>query len=166
MPNPNIGPVSTISAGFVQPVGALFDGTNVWITDFADSRLKKLDSNGVILQSVPVGTGPELSVFDGSNIWVPSYFGNTLTVVRAKDGVVLANLTGNGLSGAVQAVFDGERRSSSRTFLEIVCRCGRRLTWHAISLSHSVQPLGACGDGINFESHLQGGTGALGVVAF
>jgi DNA-binding beta-propeller fold protein YncE len=160
------GSVLTISTGFSQPVGALFDGSNVWITDFGDARLKKLDSNGVILQSVAVGTGPELPVFDGSNIWVPSYFSNTLTVVRAKDGVVLANLTGNGLNGAVQAVFDGER-------ILVTNFLGNSVSlWKAADLTPirsiwlNATPFGACSDGINFWVVLQAGEGAPGVMAF
>ena len=142
--------VFTISTGFAQPVGALFDGTNVWITDFADSRLKKLDSNGAILPSVPVGTGPEAPVFDGTNIWVPSYFSDSLTVVRAKDGVVLGNLTGNGLSRPLQAAFDGER-------ILVTNFLGNSVSlWKATDLTPirsiplSSTPFGACSDGVNF----------------
>ncbi len=144
--------VATIPGGFIQPNGALFDGSNVWVTDFGDDRLKKVDSNGIILQSVPVGTGPEAPVFDGSNIWVPNYYSNTLTVVRARDGLVLANLSGSGLSNPLQAAFDGEP-------ILVTNFTGNGVSlWRATDLTPiRILPtftdglsLGACSDGTNF----------------
>jgi hypothetical protein len=150
------GDASTFTAGFAAPVGALFDGTSVWVTDFAANDLKKLDSNGNILQSVPCGTGPQLPAYDGANIWVPSYYSNSVTVVRAKDGLVLASLTGNGLSGAVQAAFDGER-------ILVTNSLGHNVSlWKAADLTEigssflynllgqAVTPYGVCSDGIGF----------------
>jgi DNA-binding beta-propeller fold protein YncE len=140
------------AAGFATPVGALFDGTNIWVTDFAANDLKKLDSNGNILQSVPCGTGPQLPVYDGANIWVPSYYSNSVTVVRARDGLVLATLTGNGLNGATQAAFDGER-------ILVTNLLGHSLSlWKAADLTEiastalgfGVSPYGVCSDGIGF----------------
>jgi hypothetical protein len=72
------------------------------------NALKKLDSNANVIQTVTVGTQPDRPVFDGSNIWVPNLAANSLSVVRASDEVVLATLTGNGLSNPVQAAFDGQ----------------------------------------------------------
>src|SRR5262249_58124636 len=66
-------------------------------------------SSGDIVQSVAVGSKPGLSVFDGSNIWVPNFSDNSITVVRARDGMVLGTLTGNGLNKPVEAAFDGQR---------------------------------------------------------
>jgi DNA-binding beta-propeller fold protein YncE len=68
--DPDTGiPTITITTGFTKPIGILYDGANTWVTDLGDNKLKKLDSNGNILQSVPVGSTPELPVFDGNNIW-------------------------------------------------------------------------------------------------
>jgi hypothetical protein len=56
-----------------------------------------------------VGSGPAFPVFDGSNLWVPNYLDNSVTVVRVRDGMVLATLTGNELNHPVSAAFDGQR---------------------------------------------------------
>src|SRR4029434_6653294 len=52
--------VATISTGFSQPYGILYDGANIWVTDYGDGTLKKLNSTGAILQSIPVGIHPSL----------------------------------------------------------------------------------------------------------
>jgi hypothetical protein len=124
------------------------------VTDQGDNKLKKLDSNGAILQSVSMDAQPNFPVFDGSNIWVPNTGGNSLTVVRARDGLVLANLTGNGLSGPLQAAFDGER-------ILVTNQTGKSLSmWKATDLTpmgtfpfspdYVGTPNGVCSDGINF----------------
>ena len=46
-------------------------------------------------------------MFDGTNIWTPNSDDNSVSVVRASTGVVIATLTGNGLKGPVpQAIRD------------------------------------------------------------
>jgi hypothetical protein len=145
--------VTNITAGFSQPVGILFDGANVWVTDFGDNKLKKLDSNGNVLQSIDVGTGPQHPVFDGANIWVPNFTDNSVTVVRTRDGMVLATLTGNGLSSPHQIAFDGQRILVTNSG-----GAGGVSLWNATTLapigsatvSLGIQPVGACSDGINF----------------
>jgi hypothetical protein len=108
--DPDSGAPNNITMGFTDPEGMVFDGTNVWVTDAGDSTIKKLDSNGVVIQSVVVGSNPEIPAFDGSNIWVPSNNGSpSVSVIRARDGQVLATLTGNSLNGPLQAAFDGQR---------------------------------------------------------
>ena len=101
--------VTPVSSGFSQLTGILYDGTNMWVTDSQAGTLLKLDSNGAILQTIPVGTFPDFPIFDGTNIWVPNGLSNSLTVVRASTGAVLATLTGNGLDRPHSAAFDGER---------------------------------------------------------
>ena len=100
--------VNTVTAGFTHPNGILYDGANMWVTDQFADRLLKLDSNGIIIQFVIVGNSPQFPVFDGTNIWVVTD-SDSVTVVRASTGAVLANLTGNGLDGPITAAFDGER---------------------------------------------------------
>jgi hypothetical protein len=117
--------VTTVTSGFSQPQGAVFDGTNVWVTDQNASRLYKLDGGGAILQTVTVGTTPVYPAFDGANIWVPSQVGQSVTVVRASSGAVLATLTGNGIAGPQSAAFDGSACWSPGW---AGCRCGRRRT--------------------------------------
>jgi YVTN family beta-propeller protein len=156
--------VTTVTAGFTQPYGILYDGANMWVTDAGTNpgNLFKLDSNGAIIQTVTVDTSPTYPVFDGTNIWVLNYGSNTVTVVRASTGAVLATLTGNGLNGPSTAAFDGER---------ILVTNGNGDTvslWKAADLSPlgslssgpNTFPFGACSDGLNFWIVLNG-TGKL-----
>ena len=101
---------TTVTAGFVQPSGVVFDGANMWVTDFNAGKLLKLDSAGAILQTVTTDSnGPTGPAFDGSSLWVPNGDSNSIRVVRAGSGAVLATLTGNGLNFPLQAAFDGQR---------------------------------------------------------
>ena len=93
----------------LSPTGILNDAANVWVTDQTAGTLLKLDSVGVILQTVTVGASPLFPVFDGANIWVPNRNSDTVSVVRVATGAVLATLTGNGIGGPASAAFDGER---------------------------------------------------------
>jgi hypothetical protein len=148
--------VNTVTAGFSSPRGILYDGANMWVTDYGASELFKLDSNGAIIQTVFVGAFPLFPVFDGTNIWVPNSIDNSVTVVRASTGVVLATLTANGLAGPSTAAFDGER-------ILVVNSGGSSVSlWKATDLSPlgSVStglagPFGACSDGLNFWITLQ-----------
>jgi hypothetical protein len=157
--DPDTGGTTNIATGFLACRGILFDGTNLWVTDVGDNELKKLDSNGNVIQTVFV-LGPQFPVFDGSNIWVPNNGPNSLTVVRARDGVVLATLNGNGLSFPWQAAFDGQRILVTNELGNIVSQ------WKAADLTpignlvidgpNNAFPFGACSDGINFWITLQG----------
>jgi hypothetical protein len=149
--DPDLPSFTTFSAGFNSPRGILFDGANVWVTDAGDATLKKLDSGGSLLQSVPVGTNPGFPAFDGANIWVPNTNSSSITVVRVRDGAVLATLMGNGLSFPESAAFDGQRI--------LVANDGNSLSlWKAADLTPignfltgaNTHPLGACSDGVNF----------------
>ncbi len=154
--DPDTGAATTLT-GFNQLFGILFDGANLWVTDANVGMLRKLDSSGAIVQSVPVGVSPQFPVFDGSNIWVPNQFGPSVSVVRARDGMVLATLTGNGLSGPAQAAFDGQR-------VLVTNQSGDSVSlWNATDLTPigsfttgaGTGPFGACSDGINFWVTLQ-----------
>jgi hypothetical protein len=154
--DPDSGSTLNLTAGIVSPIGILFDGANLWVTDDGDNNLKKLDTNGNVIQSVPVGNNPLFPVFDGNNIWVPNRFGNSVTVVRARDGMVLTTLTGNGLANPTKAAFDGQRI--------LVTNVDSVSLWKAADLTPignfptgpGTFPQGACSDGINFWITLQG----------
>ena len=142
--------VTTVTAGFGTPVGALFDGSNVWVTDSAGGTLMKLNSSAAVLQTVTVGSSPELPIFDGANIWVPNLNSNSVSVVRASSGAVLATLTGNGLNFPFQAAFDGAR-------VLVTNQLGLSVSlWKAADLTAIGKtpagdaPTGACSDGIYF----------------
>ena len=154
-----IGFESTVTAGFSQLFGILFDGSNIWVTDGAASKLLKLDSGGAILQTVTVGTQPRYPVFDGSNIWVPNYTSNSISVVRASTGVVLATLTGNGLLGPAAAAFDGQRILVTNFIGSSVSlwKAGD-LTALDSSFGAVIQPNGVCSDGLDFWIASYGGS--------
>jgi sugar lactone lactonase YvrE len=152
--------VSTVAAGFNSPHGVLYDGANMWLTNEGSSpdKLLRLDSSGAILQSVNMGQAPFFPVFDGTNIWVPSVNSNTITVVRASTGAILATLSGNGLNNPFTAAFDGER-------ILVTNFGGRSVSlWNAADLSplgsvstaSGTLPWGACSDGLNFWITLEG----------
>jgi len=110
--DPNTGATTNFTAGFSVPPGILFDGASLWVTDFGDNKLKKLDTMGNVIQGVSVGNNPQFPVFDGSNIWVPNHNDGSGTVVRARDGTVLATLTGNGTVELLAPVLCGCRSFS------------------------------------------------------
>jgi hypothetical protein len=149
--------VTTVTTGFSHPAGALYDGANVWVTDNAAGTLLKLGSAGAILQTVTVGTNPELPVFDGTNIWVPNTSSSSVSVVRASSGAVLQTLTGNGLNSPIAAAFDGQRVLITNFSGDSVS------LWKAADLTalgsfatgSSTAPTGACSDGVNFWITLQ-----------
>jgi len=102
--------VTTVTAGFTGPLGALYDGANVWVTDNASGLLFKLDGGGTILQTITTEGSPGHPAFDGENLWVPTDGAvSSVLVVRAKTGAVLATLTGNELLDPRAAAFDGQR---------------------------------------------------------
>jgi hypothetical protein len=95
--------------GFGQLSGILYDGANIWVTDFDNDKLIKLGQNGGVLQEVAVGDGPWGLAFDGTNLWV-SLDAGPVVIVRAATGSIVKTLTGNGLSGAFGTLaYDGER---------------------------------------------------------
>jgi hypothetical protein len=153
--------VTTVTSGFLGPDGILFDGTNIWVTDYSAGKLLKLGSDGAILQTVTLGTGLSYPAFDGTNIWVPIDDSNTVAVVRASSGSILATLTGNGIVDPGSAAFDGQR------VLVTERDTGNVSLWKAADLtpigtfpiaSASSDPFGACSDGVSFWITLHGGS--------
>jgi sugar lactone lactonase YvrE len=155
--------VTTTAGGYQVPMGILHDGANIWITDpqFLDrpdqlpvpGTLLKLSGTGGVLQTVTVGSNPAFPIFDASNIWVPNSAEDSVSVVRASNGAVLATLTGNGLSNPIQAAFDGQR-----VLLTNFSSDGSVSVWKAADLTPlgtfpmpaGSVPIGACSDGVNF----------------
>jgi hypothetical protein len=149
--------VATVFGGLVAPVGILFDGLSIWVPDFGAGNMLKLDQNGSIVNSVNLGTGPQLPAFDGTNIWVPNSVASTLSVVRVAAAAVVATLSGNGLSSPLQAAFDGQR-------ILVINQNNSVSLWKAADLTpignfstgSGSNPIGACSDGNNFWITLNG----------
>ncbi|HKQ08196.1 MAG TPA: hypothetical protein VJ464_23930 [Blastocatellia bacterium] len=148
--------VTTIATGLVGVHGIVYDGSNIWVTDA--TTLKKLDSNGNILLTVNVGSNPEAPAFDGQNIFVPNQSSNTVTVINAAAGTVVATLSGNGLNGPFAVAFDGQRvlvtnQSGSSVSL---WRVSDLTPLGSFSTGPGTNPIGVCSDGINFWIAIDG----------
>jgi DNA-binding beta-propeller fold protein YncE len=156
--------VTNVATGFTSLRGILYDGANIWVTEYVSvgvGKLHKLDANGATLQSVDVGGDPRHMAFDGINLWVPNVGSGTVSVVRATgslSGTVIATLSGNGLAGPIQAAFDGER-------VLVTNLSGNSVSlWKAtdlaplgsVSTGSGTDPFGACSDGVNFWVTLYG----------
>jgi hypothetical protein len=162
----NLVVVSTVTTGFNAPYGILYDGANIWVTDTGAGTLLRLDSNANILQTVTVGSEPAFPVFDGANIWVPNYGDNSITVVQASTGNVVATISAdanNQLNGPNGASFDGER-------ILVANYAGNSVTLFRaadlgfianMSTGDATNPISACSDGINFWVSLQSTTNLL-----
>jgi len=146
--------VTTITTGFSSLIGILYDGANIWVTDALAGTLLKLDSNGGILQTVVVGDLPVFPVFDGANVWVPNNGSDSITVVRALNGTILANLSGNGLNAPFAAAFDGERilvtnPDPPANSLSLF-RAADLFPLGSFPVLGVNTPKGVCSDGVNF----------------
>jgi hypothetical protein len=156
---PNIP--GTVVGGFAHPIDVLFDGQQVWMTDYGLNTLNRLNSDGSIAQSVSVGVSPGYMAFDGANIWVPNHDGNSITVVQASTGAVVATISSDGanrLSTPLQAAFDGERILVTNPGNDSVTlfRAKDLSLINNVPLATGSAPFGACSDGINFWVTLRG----------
>lgn len=146
-------PVTTVTTGFSHPYGMLYDGANIWVTDSTAGTLLKLDATGAIIQTVTVGEEPLIPVFDGTNIWVPNYLDDSISVVQASTGKVVATIladASNNLRGPLTATFDGGRVLLTNNF------GGTVTVFKAADFSFVANVTvsgawGACSDGIDFR---------------
>lgn len=152
----------SLVGGFSRPTDVVYDGQNVWVSEAGTAnRISKLDANGAILQSVPVGTAPAYMAFDGANLWVPNFTDGTISVVQAATGAVVATIQQtfeNGLFGPLQAAFDGERiliTSHANSKLQLF-RAADLAFLGRIDLPAGALPFGVCSDGVNFWVTLRG----------
>ncbi len=141
-----------VTAGSSAPAGVLYDGANVWVTDYTAGTLLKLDATGTVLQTVTVGVNPVYPAFDGTSLWVPNFSSNSVSVVRASTGAILATLTGNGLFNPEGTAFDGQRILVTNPFGNSVSlwKAADLTAIGTFSTGPSTEPLGACSDGVNF----------------
>ena len=151
--------VTTVGGAFTSPLAVLYDGANIWLTDQEAGTLLKLDANGAILQTVTVGSFPNYPVFDGTNIWVPNGSANSVSVVRASSGAVLATLTGNGLADPQAAAFDGQRvlvTSDGAGGLVSLWSAAGLVPLGSALVGPGTSPINVCSDGVNFWIVLAG----------
>jgi hypothetical protein len=147
------GNVTNVTTGFLAPLGILYDGTNIWVTDHGVGLLR-LDDKGNILQTVSVGNDPDYPVFDGENIWVPNVLDNSITVVQASTGNVVATITAdatNLLDHPSGAAFDGQRvLVTNINGMSVSVFKAADLSFIANLSVAPLQPTAACSDAVNF----------------
>jgi hypothetical protein len=148
-------PTEQLATGFSEPIWILYDGANIWVTDEGAGTLLKLNSGGNVIQTVKVGSSPGQSVFDGANIWVPNALDNSITVVQASTGNVVATITSdasNQLSLPNAVSFDGERilvTNSNAANGTLSLFKAADLSFIA-NVTTGFEPIGPCSDAINF----------------
>jgi DNA-binding beta-propeller fold protein YncE len=148
-------PVTNVASGFMELAGILYDGAHIWVTDELAGTLLQLDAGGAVLQTITVGAVPKFPAFDGTNIWVPNFAGNSITVVQASTGNVVATIAAdanNQLSGPNAASFDGERvLVANELNNSVTVFKAADLSLIGNTSTASFRPLGqVCSDGINF----------------
>jgi DNA-binding beta-propeller fold protein YncE len=157
--------VTTISTGFIAPYGIVYDGAHIWVTDTNAGTLLKLNPAGGVIQTVPVGSHPEIPAFDGANIWVPNTASNSITVVQASTGNVVATISNdasNLLNGPFAASFDGERiMVTNNAGGSVTLFKAADLSFIANVSTGSAHPVAACSDGINFWINVESGGNLL-----
>jgi outer membrane lipoprotein-sorting protein len=132
------------------PIFALFDGSNVWISNRDSHNVTKLQaSDGALLGTFPTGgLSPHWMTFDGSNIWISNSGSNTLAKLRPSDGAVLNTFTTGGSNPSGNA-FDGQNiwevNQASNTVSKIRASDGVTLA----TIPTGVQPVGVAFDGTN-----------------
>ena len=160
--------ISTSLSVGQSPLGLVYDGANVWLTDPGTNpgTLLKLDSGGAILQTVTIGFAPQYPGFDGTNILVPDAAGE-VAIVRPATGAILATLTGNGMSESTHVAFDGERILVTNSIVNTVSlwRAADLAPLGSFSMGGGSVPWGACSDGVNFWVVLQGNGSVNGLLA-
>ncbi len=75
-----------------EPSGIAFDGANIWVANFGDGTVTKLQANdGTVLGTYTIGAGVEPFgiTFDGANIWVSNVAAATVTKLQASTGAIL-----------------------------------------------------------------------------
>jgi DNA-binding beta-propeller fold protein YncE len=59
-----------------------FDGADVWVTNYGDNTVMRLDGhNGKVIHTFRVQGLPVPILWDGGSIWVADYLGNTVNKI-------------------------------------------------------------------------------------
>jgi ABC-type transport system substrate-binding protein/cyclophilin family peptidyl-prolyl cis-trans isomerase/serine/threonine protein kinase len=131
-----------------SPFGICFDGTNIWVATYFNSKIFKLRaSDGAILGTYRVSHIDGDICFDGTNIWVASASANNVIKLSANDGTVLGTYSvGNQPS---DICFDGTNiwvtNYGSNNVTKLRASDGMILGTYAVGTN----PLGICSDGFN-----------------
>jgi YVTN family beta-propeller protein len=149
----NLGGTLKNYGGFSHPVGLVYDGAQMWVTDYGLGALFPVASNGTIGTGVPVGAGPQQPAFDGENIWVPNSLDSSITVIQASSGKLVATIVSDGinmLSVPEQASFDGERILVTNVGNDSVTLFKAADLSVIVNVPFTDTPYGVCSDGSHF----------------
>jgi streptogramin lyase len=131
-----------------QPSWLASDGTNVWVTNYADSTVTKiLASTGAVLGTYSTGasTHPRGIVFDGTYLWTANTNG-TLTQLNTS-GSVVGTFTLNAGSAAWGITYDGTNiwvtDTGNSTVIKVLA--GSVIGTYSVG----TLPFGVCFDGTN-----------------
>ena len=119
---------ATVDVG-IDPVGVVFDGTYVWVSNIGDGTVSRIDpaTNAIVGAPIAVGVGPYGLAFDGANIWVANSNDDDVTRIDAASGTVIGTpiTVGDGPTGIA---FDGTdmwvTNQSSNTVSRIAAASG------------------------------------------
>lgn len=83
------GRAATVAVG-ARPFGVAYDGTRIWVANFAGDTVSRIDAatGTVIGTPIPVGDQPGGIAYDGTHVWVANYWGNSVTRIDAAGTVV------------------------------------------------------------------------------
>lgn len=91
-----------------SPQGIACDGLNMWVANFSNNTVVKLDARLVPSNApvtIPVGRGPSGVAVEGTHVWVTNATDNTVTEIDAASGSVLGTFAAGGSPAAI--AFDG-----------------------------------------------------------
>ena len=99
-------PVESFKTG-KRPVAVTFDGAFLWVTNYTDNNVSKID----IYNRIPTETYTNFNrpwgiAFDGSHIWVTNFSGAELTRINITDSSVTGPISG--ISNPKEIVYDGK----------------------------------------------------------
>lgn len=98
----------TVPAG-TSPLGLLFDGTNVWVSNLGSSNVTKIDADtGNVVGTYATGNTPGGMAFDGTYLWIVSGAANTITKLVAATGQPAPGSPLTVASDPSGIVFDGD----------------------------------------------------------
>ena len=73
-------PYDFVTGGLGElPFGLEFDGSHIWIANAGHGTVNKMNLDGVVEATYPVGAAPADLVFDGESIWVTNTSDDTVS---------------------------------------------------------------------------------------
>ena len=86
------------------PMAVAFGGTNVWIANFVDDSVSRMNAATNERTDFPTGSGPRAVAFDGGSVWIANYEDDTVSRMNPWTGARTDFRTG---SGPRAVAFDG-----------------------------------------------------------